>query len=62
MKKAIGGFILGAVFGWFCMSELISLTADRGPTIYDDEEIKIKQCQTKGGKLLNLAMIFDKLN
>ena len=48
MKKAIGGFILGTVFGWFCMSEKI--------------KIKIKRCQTKVRKLLNLAKIMYKLN
>lgn len=49
MKKAIGGFILGTVFGWFCMSN-------------EKIKIKIKRCQTKVRKLLNLAMIFYKLN
>lgn len=64
MKKAIGGFVLGTVVGVFVYMKLLSTSLakglERGPVVYEDENIKIKRSKLSNGKMMEFAWVFDK--
>lgn len=64
MKKVIGGLVAGLIGGCAFMTVLFSVgldkTCERGPVVYEDDDIKVKRGLFNDGQLSNLAWVTDK--
>lgn len=63
MKKVIGGLVAGLI-GCFTFIVLFVVGLDqiceRGPVVYEDDDIKVKRGLFRDGQLSSLAWVTDK--